>query len=149
MTRKPVVLMLTVAAATLGVAAPAAAKDASPCQPREAIKLKSGNYIGAQFCPLTTSYVPVFNTDRSGNRATVVGRLYKGKSANWFVGQRAGSRYVLRAGIYNDKWAFTQADNGRWGWVPEVYFAGGANNEPDATLAPCFGPPLYRNICQV
>ncbi len=149
MFRKLAVLTLTLAAATLVAAGPAAARDAYPCKPRTVIKLKSGNYIGVQHCPLTTSYVPVFNTDRKGNGATVIGRLYKGGYANWFVGQESASSYTLRAGIYNNKWAFTQADNGRWGWVPQVYFSGGANNESDATLASCFGPPLYRNICQV
>jgi hypothetical protein len=31
-----------------------------------------------------------------------------------------------------------------WGWVPETYFQGGANNEPDAGLFEC---GIQANSC--
>ena len=31
-------------------------------------------------------------------------------------------------------WASTRADDGAWGWVSEVYFKGGDENDPDAGL---------------
>ncbi len=40
-------------------------------------------------------------------------------------------------GYYYDWWAYTKADNGRWGWVPEMFFVGGDNMDPDRKLAMC------------
>jgi hypothetical protein len=65
--------------------------------------------------------------------AAVVGYLEQGGAANWFVTEMRGGTF--RAGAAeNYWWGSTMADNGRWGWVPEVYFAGGENNEDDAGL---------------
>lgn len=41
------------------------------------------------------------------------------------------------AGRRRSRWAFTLGDNGRWGWVPQVFFSGGANDERDAGLHLC------------
>jgi hypothetical protein len=38
-------------------------------------------------------------------------------------------------------WAKTRGRDGRMGWVPEVYFKGGVNNEPDLELRRCQGSP--------
>lgn len=37
-------------------------------------------------------------------------------------------------------WAYTRADNGVWGWMPESFFRGGVPNEPDRTLRVCPDP---------
>lgn len=39
---------------------------------------------------------------------------------------------------YNDHWAWTKGDGGRWGWVPEVFFKGGGNMEADRKLQYCW-----------
>jgi hypothetical protein len=78
---------------------------------------------------------PVFATpwDR-----TVVGTIYA-PGADWFVCDAKFVDAPYHAhGYANDWWAFTMADNGEWGWVPEVYFKGGNNWEPDSRLALCF-----------
>jgi len=39
--------------------------------------------------------------------------------------------------LENDWWAYTMADNSKRGWMNEVYFKGGNNNEPDAGIINC------------
>jgi hypothetical protein len=55
----------------------------------------------------------------------VVGDLHQG--TNWVVCQRTGGR-VTSGAYFNDKWAWTLADNLRWGWVNAVYARGGDND---------------------
>ncbi|MET7662125.1 hypothetical protein ABZS99_25095 [Streptomyces sp. NPDC005463] len=83
------------------------------------------------YCNLTRDHVPV-RASRSPS-SPVVGYLEQGGAANWFVTELKGETYRDGAGE-NGWWAGTQADNGRWGWTPEVYFAGGGNYEDDAGL---------------
>jgi hypothetical protein len=118
--------------AIFGVATGAQADDAYPCDAQQSSR--AGHLV--QYCPLTQGNVPVYNTPDAGNGATVVGRLVNGGRSNWFVGDQIRSDF--RLGAYtNYWWAYTLADNGRWGWVPEVYFRGGDNNEGDAFLKVC------------
>jgi len=83
------------------------------------------------FCNLTQGHVPVYATRSPG--APVVGELEQGGDANWFVTEMKGETF-RKGSAENFWWGSTMADNGRWGWVPEVYFAGGDNNEDDAGL---------------
>jgi hypothetical protein len=108
-------------------ASPASAHDSSPCGP---VTAWYGYEI--QYCPLWTAPVPVYaGRDQSTKR---VGWLYSA-SGNWFICQQNhGSATAHYGPYYNNWWAYTVADNLYWGWVPEVYFQGGGNNEPDATL---------------
>jgi len=74
--------------------------------------------------------------------------LHLGGDTNWFVGQSYRSTFVSGA-LKNGWWAFTLSDkdsagNSHWGWVPETYFKGGANNEPDAGLFVC---GTHANSC--
>ncbi|MCT9078713.1 hypothetical protein [Streptomyces fulvoviolaceus] len=62
-----------------------------------------------------------------------VGHLEQGGAAKWFVTEMKGETYRDGA-AENYWWGSTMADNGRWGWVPEVHFAGGDNNEDAAGL---------------
>jgi hypothetical protein len=91
-----------------------------------------------RYCPLWRDRVPV-RASRSG-RAPIVGYLNLGGTANWFVYQMRGDRQTLPTSppVWNRWWASTKADNGRWGWVNEVFFSGGDNGEPDRGLT---GPP--------
>lgn len=120
----------------LATAGPAAAADNSPCARPQVVRL--GHWV--QYCPLWRANVPVYANPDQGNSAPVVGTLIQGGSANWFVGDHYRSNYVSGS-YYNHWWAYTLADNGRWGWVPEVYFSGGGNDETDAGLYLCGGGP--------
>jgi hypothetical protein len=77
-----------------------------------------------------------------------VGVLRLGGSTNWFVGQSYRSTFVA-GNLQNGWWAFTLSDKDvagqtHWGWVPETYFQGGKNNEPDAGLFVC---DTHANSC--
>jgi hypothetical protein len=121
----------------------AEAKDDFPCgKPRTS----PGGVAHVQYCPLTATLpaggVPVYKAPylNSGK----VGALYSGGSANWFEGQECEQySFGTYMGYKNDWWAYTEADNGHWGFVPEVYFKGGKNNERDAGLAIEGGTPTF------
>lgn len=93
-------------------------------------------------CGLWTGNVPVYGD--SWSTSGVVGYLNVGGRANWFLYEcTAGASNELYVdGYHNDWWAFTEADNGKWGWVNEVYFSGGANDQGSGVLpneTPCGG----------
>jgi hypothetical protein len=96
-----------VAVATAG---PAAAADDQPCARPQVYK--ASHWV--QYCPLWRANVPVYASPDQGNGAAVVGYLVSGGSANWFVGDRYRS-YYSSGSYYNHWWAYTLADNGRWG----------------------------------
>jgi hypothetical protein len=132
-TMRRILLIAMLTAITLA-AAPAnapkvAAEDESPCGytfPHEGST--------AQYCPLWRGNVPVYDTD--GSNRHVVGYLVHGGWANWFLCHRVGSTYVYE-GHMNNWWALTMADNGKWGFVSEVFFAGGEDFDPDRGLVRC------------
>lgn len=133
--------MLLTVGLLAGGATSASAVDGRPCARPQVFR--AGHWV--QYCPLWRGNVPVYASPDRGNGAPVVGRLVVGGSANWFVGDRWHSNYTLGS-YHNHWWAYTLADNGHWGWVPEVYFSGGANDDSDAGLYVCnFGP--RTNLC--
>ncbi len=113
--------------------------DAHPCSAAQ--QTQFGHKV--QYCPLWRDNVPVYDSPDKGGNARQVGTLVVGGSANWFVGQSQRSRYTFGA-YTNQWWAFTMADNDVWGWVPEVYFKGGANDEKDGGLHVC---NTRGNVC--
>lgn len=126
------VAAVSVAATTAVGIGPANASDAYPCGKVVYVppaKHATGGY--AQYCPITQRNVPV-RASRSPS-ARIVGYLYQGGSANWFGYQWTGYTQHLGS-YYNNWWATTEADNGSFGYVSEVYFKGGGNDERDATL---------------
>ncbi|MFI5896256.1 hypothetical protein ACIA5D_39770 [Actinoplanes sp. NPDC051513] len=128
-----------VAAATAAPAA-AAATDDQPCARPQVSR--ASHWV--QYCPLWKANVPVYSSPDLGNGAPVVGYLVQGGSANWFVGDRYRSNYTY-SGYSNHWWAYTLADNGRWGWTPEVFFAGGGDNETDGGLYLCDAGPKFND----
>ncbi|MDQ3677708.1 MAG: endonuclease/exonuclease/phosphatase family protein [Actinomycetota bacterium] len=124
---------------------PASATDAYPC----AAPFQHPTFGTVQRCPLFTprqGSIPVHAFAASG-QPTKVGRLVRAGSANWFVCQSrtpdGRSPAAYRDADYpqyrNAWWARTLSDDNRWGWVNEIYFRGGSNDEPDAGLAMCEG----------
>jgi hypothetical protein len=126
---------------------PTATTDKYPCG-AQFTETDSGTGHRAQRCPLASANVPVFDSPDAGNAAKQVGVLHLGGDTNWFVGQSYRSTFVSGA-LRNGWWAFTLSDkdssgNSHWGWVPETYFKGGANFEPDAGLFIC---ATHANSC--
>ncbi len=116
---------------------PASAYDATPCL---APYWHSGVARYVQTCPdwgmSGTNDIPVYNLDASP--PAIVGWI-DAAGNDWYVCQKQVTQYdpYAYAGYYNDWFAYTLADNGKWGWAPEVFFQGGDNMEPDRKLAMC------------
>jgi hypothetical protein len=134
-----VVMTLNSSPASASTSAPASpatvAVDDQPCS-GAFIHQPSG--LEMRYCPdwaPSGRSIPVHqNTSKSSQ---VVGYINPA-GADWYYCQQQGDRYTL--GQYVNNWyAYTMADNGRWGWVNEVYFQGGDNNERDAGLGGCIG----------
>jgi hypothetical protein len=110
----------------------ASAYDGSPCGG----PWWHPTYGTVQTCPdwSPDNWIPVYN-GVGPYGAFPVDAIYA-PGDDWYICQFQGPTAVV--GSYeNDWWAWTVGDNGRSGWVPEVYFAGGGNYEPDANLAYC------------
>lgn len=74
-----------------------------------------------------------------------VGTLAAG--TNWVLCQRRGSTIPLGTSYYNYWWAFTEADNGAYGWVNAVYGSGGDNDGafrgvPLCSASTTYTPPI-------
>jgi hypothetical protein len=126
---------------------PTATTDKYPCG-AQFTETNSGTGHRAQRCPLASANVAVFDSPDAGNAARQVGVLHLGGDTNWFVGQSYRSTFVSGS-LRNGWWAFTLSDkdssgNSHWGWVPETFFKGGGNNEPDAGLFIC---GTHANSC--
>ncbi len=122
--------LVSCVAALAATAAPAAASDPGACA-------FNGRWLWdrAEYqCTLWRGNVPVYSGYRTDS--SIVGYLSVGGRANWFLSQCVGN--VAHLGRYtNYWWAWTMADNGRMGFVPLTYFAGGEDNQGSAVL------PLY------
>jgi hypothetical protein len=144
--------VLLAAGAVLTGAGPAQAADDKPCLP----PYDEPGYGIVQKCPIFVpkrGHVPVHGFN--GTAPVEVSRLVAGGTANWFVCQTdqperiVPDRYIDAdyPQLVNRWWAKTQGDgSATWGWVNEIYFSGGLNDEPDAGLRRCGaqdagGPP--------
>ena len=125
-------LTLGLAVGMFGIASPAQAVDDQPCGSQFYQKSMKEN---VQYCPdwAPNNQIPVFNgpNDFSG----IAGYIYA-PGDDWYACQKQGFGYTLGQ-FQNDWWARTMADNGKIGWVNEVYFKGGGNLEADQKLRPC------------
>lgn len=85
--------------------------------------------------PWGDKQIPVYDL----NTLQVIGKIYA-PGDDWYECQAQITwldPYKYGA-YYNDHWAHTMADNGRWGWVPEVFFRGGGNMDSDRKLRYCW-----------
>jgi hypothetical protein len=138
-------ILLTALAVLAATAAPAAAADDQPCL----APYTEPQFGTVQKCPLFMpgrGYVPVH---RFQNGSPVeVGRLVQAGTANWFVCQDETPDGITPARYQdadhpqyaNKWWARTLSDDDEWGWVNEIYFSGGGNDEPDGGLRRCDPP---------
>jgi SLT domain-containing protein len=116
-----------------GAAAPAPPPPPSgpapvPCSPTAGGKFNCNFYMAGNGISGGT---PVQAGD--GHR---VGYLNVG--TNWVVCQSTGAEVAIGPD-HNNWWAWTEADNGNWGWVNAVYGGGGANDGPFAGVPACGG----------
>ncbi len=102
-----------------------------------------------QACPLTAplgpkNWVPVYARPITHRRSSVLPE----PGAGWLhgtVGELFACQtqfppdtyYHPQRSWFNDWWAYTLSDDDAWGWVPEVYFAGGDNDSPAGGLRHC------------
>lgn len=111
--------MVGTAAATLSLATGAAAAPAPvPCTAIGGGKFNCDFYVAGDG---RTGGAPV----QVGS--TTVGYLHKG--TNWVICQQVGGRVTVGR-YHNHNWAWTLADNLKWGWVNAVYASGGDNDGP-------------------
>jgi hypothetical protein len=134
-----------VAGAGAALAPAASAADAHPCGPAVT---KSWSTKGpVQPCPLTSpepnGRIPVYAkpVPRAAGAALPApqGWLH-GTAGQYFACQTnfPAARFQHARGWRNTWWAYTMADSGiGWGWVPQVYFRGGDNDEADRGLRSC------------
>ncbi|WP_203839254.1 hypothetical protein, partial [Winogradskya humida] len=88
-----------------------------------------------QYCTLASADVPVMS--RPDPKSSRVGSLAKA-GAHWFLGQQPGEPDA-RDSSTNFWWAYTQADNGEWGWVSLVHFAAaGPDQSADGLQYGCY-----------
>src|SRR5215212_3473531 len=96
-----------------------------------------------QLCPLTSplsnGWVPVYRdpvANPPGSAPPQPAGWLHGTANQHFVCERphTGAVYYHPRGWRNYWWAYTLSDDGVWGWVPEVFFRGGLDDEPDGGL---------------
>jgi hypothetical protein len=149
--------VLAVSAATAPLASGA---DSSPCGNEQLAPWSSGP---VQQCPLFSplapkdwipayavpdDWVPVYTVPVARGQGTPVPA-----PAGWLHGtidqrfacqeQRPEAPYYHPSdGYRNVWWASTKSDDGVLGWVPEVFFSGGLNDEADGGLRHCSPPTV-------
>jgi hypothetical protein len=114
----------TVALTAVGIGAAAAAAPA-PCTAIDGGKYNCTFYVAGD--------------GKSGGApvqvgGTTVGYLHKG--TNWVLCQQVGGR-VTSGKFFNNNWAWTLADNLKYGWVNAVYASGGGNDGPFGGVPGC------------
>jgi hypothetical protein len=114
----------------------ASASDAYPCGP---IRLHPVYSQWIQTCPdwSPDGWIPVY--DSPYTTSPIIDWIYA-PGDDWYVWQCQTTSVHTLGGAKNNWWAGTRGDGrytggrGRSGWVPETYFRGGADFEPDAAL---------------
>ncbi len=123
---------------------PPGTSDSAPCEGPISVSWTSER---VQRCPLTAGlppngWVPVHGRPvarAAGAGAPSAAGWLKGTANQHFVCQRQfpAATYVHPKGWRNTWWAYTLSDDNKWGWTPEAFFTGGADNERDRGLALC------------
>ena len=132
---------MVVACAIVGAfAADAHALDDFPCSTQTTLR---GWPEKAQQCPLTSPLagdrIPVYTNpvaNPKGHAPPPSRSFLTGVNNKFFMCERrfTGAAYYHPRGWFNTWWAKTIAADGKQGWVPEVFFQGGIDNESDAGL---------------
>lgn len=146
------VAALPIVIALLASAAPAAEADLYPCGSQVSVPWSAEP---VQPCPLTSPtganegfplyQEPVANP--AGATPPNPADWIYGTTNKYFVCHQQfpnATFYHPATGWFNSWWAYTRSAAGVWGWVSEVFFKGGSNDESDYGLRACpppAGPP--------
>jgi hypothetical protein len=119
--------------------------DKVPCNAPMNVSFGSGTWLQCNLVGAIDGRIPVYAkptpyagvAPQVGAQAKMprpVGWLY-GTANQYFAYQIATKvKFVHPRGWANTWWARTKADTGQMGWVPEVFFKGGEDDERDAGL---------------
>jgi serine/threonine protein kinase len=88
-----------------------------------------------QPCKLVAEITPVYASPDGGAYADPVGSI--GKRTGYFVGQAERSVYDAGGGASTRWWSYTRADNGEWGWVPNLFLSDAPRKDAYPGLADC------------
>jgi hypothetical protein len=147
-TRRIALGALAVAAAASAAHLPAAsAYDAYPCGREVTVPWSA---VPVHPCPLTSplppnNWVPVYRVpvpNPRGSSPPAPRGWLQTTTGRYFVCHRAfpAAMYYHPSGWRNLWWSYTRDDSGNWGWVPEVFFKGGDDDEPDYGIRSCPEP---------
>jgi len=118
---------------SLFVGVATASADSQPC----GAGWSHPEYGSVQTCPDWSPVGEIPVLAHTGKTADLVGSIDPA-GPDWYICQvRAYPIEGPTEGIANDWWAVTVADNGEPGVVPQIFFKGGANYEPDGGLRHC------------
>jgi hypothetical protein len=121
---------VAVAGMTVGVTQSAQAVDNQPCFYSPS---PWGNYQCPDWAQAGSEGIPV-RADKSPN-SPIVGWINP-SGPDWYECDSWGEQNRV-GDIWNSWWARTTADNGAKGWVSEMYFQGGDNDQTDPGIATC------------
>jgi hypothetical protein len=123
------------------VVSPAQARaDAFPCGPGFEKRI-SGVPHRVQICEERSGDGSIDVYASASMESGVVGHIAIAGD-DWYECQLKGGMANLGGGeLINDWWARTMADDGRWGYVSELYFKGAESMRPDGGLRYCEGVP--------
>jgi hypothetical protein len=134
-------------ATSTAVLAPAAATaaDAHPCAKATEVAWSPDPVQSCPLIALQPDGAPLYATpvpNAAGATPPRPDGWVKGPDAADFVCDRDLPDAVFHhpQGWRNRWWAYTRSAEGVWGWVPEVYFRGGDDDEGDAGLRRCPAP---------
>lgn len=134
---RAVLALLALALVLLGVAAAPAGAEAAAKSASCHVNHHTKNGFAEHDCSfyLKTS---VYNGMHTGQGK--VGTIHGG--TNWVICQSVG-RTVHYGKSYNHWWAYTQSDQGTWGWVNAVFATGGGNNGGFGGVPACSSTTRY------
>jgi Cutinase len=149
--------VLVAAATAIGAGALAPSAQADDDFPCEGAVTQPWSPEVVQRCPLGSpvppnGWVPVYSEPIARGKGTALpapaGWLH-GTTDQYFVCEQefSSATFYHGRGWRNRWWAKTRSDDGVWGWTPEVFFRGGADDEPDRGLRSCGTLPQRPRSC--
>jgi hypothetical protein len=133
MSRRKIVLAMGTGAMALSMLAPAAAQastatSATAATAAHAMADPCFPLLGRWFC-YNRANAPVYGR---GTNPPIVGRMQT--TLSWFICRKEGARN--NNGPHPNRWLWTQADNGAWGWMRDGDISSETNPVPAGNCPP-------------